>query len=239
MGFGYLLIGYLVTFLFSITAQALQLGFLAMMVGCAAMLFGVYKLMQYCASFRYSSWLLIGMLLLSVYHMIAEMSDAFLLELPFVSEAAQSIVGWVEFLLVMVFHAALLSSIRELAMRVELGSLATSAIRNMILMLAYGIVYLVNGLPFGFSATVRGYFALTLTVLQIVWIFANLFLLLSCNKSICAQGQENPERKRYRWEFLNKLGDSFENNFKRASERTRSEMEEHLKKKQAKKSKKK
>jgi hypothetical protein len=139
----------------------------------------------------------------------------------------------------MVFHAALLSSIRELAMRVELKNLSGFAIRNMVLILTYGILYLVNGLPFGFSETVKGYFALTLTLLQIVWIFANLFLLLSCNKSICAEGQEIPQKKRYRWEFLNKLGDSFEDTFKRASDRTRSEMEEHLKKKQEKKSRKK
>ncbi len=230
MGFGYLLIGYLVTFLFSITAQALQLGFLAMMVGCAAMLFGVYKLKQYCSSFRFSAWTLIAILVISVYHMIAEMSDAFLLELPVVAETVRDIVSWVEFFLTMVFHAALLSSVRELAMRLELKNLSDFAIRNMILILMYGILYLVNGLPFGFSETVRGYFVLTITLLQIIWIFANLFLLLSCNKNICAEGQEIPQKKRYRWEFLNKLGDSFEDNFKRASDRTRSEMEEHLKK---------
>ena len=122
MGFGYLLIGYLITFLLKITAEALQLGFAALLLGYVLMLCGLGRLKHFCRSFFWAEIMLYPLLITVIYHALRTGSELFLWNLPIVSQIMTNAVGWVEFVLLMAFHAALLSAIRELAMRVDLKS---------------------------------------------------------------------------------------------------------------------
>lgn len=234
MGFGYLLLGYLVTFLLKMIASALGVGFAALLVGYGLMAWGLHSLKRYCSFFAYAEWCLIPLFLLAIYRGAEELSELFLWNLPFVSQTVGSVVGWVEFAIIMLFHALLLSAIRELGMQVELNRIASAAVRNMIIVLIYAILYVLCLLPIAALNSVRQYFVLSLNLFNLAWIFCNLFLFLSCAKNICAEGQEDPEPKRYRWNFLNRVGDSFERNFQRASERSRNDVEDYLRKKQEK-----
>ena len=239
MGFGYLLIGYLVAFLLKITAEALQLGFAALLLGYVLMLFGLWRLKRFCRSFFGAELMLYPLLITVVYHALRAGSETFLWNLPIVSAAVTDAVGWVEFILIMAFHAALLSAIRELAMQVELKSTVSAAIRNSILVLLYAILYLVCKLPIGAMDGVRNYFLLSLTLLNLAFVICNLLLLLSCTKNICAKGEEEPAPKEYKWKFLNRIGEAFDQTLQKATDRQKEEIEDHLRRRNEKKKKKK
>ncbi len=232
MGFGYLLLGYLVTFVLKLTASALHLGSLALLVGYGLMLFGLWRLKDYCRSFLWAGGVTCALLLTAVWRALEDLSQIFLWS--FLPHGAETVMAWVEFLLIMLFHAALLSAIRELGMRVELNCISAAAVRNAVILLVYGVVYVLYSLPIPAWDGVRVYFNFSLNLLNLVWIVCNLLLLLSCAKNICPAGQEEPQPKRYRWNVLNRIGDTFSGNMKKAADSNREEIENYLKKRQEK-----
>ncbi len=239
MGFGYLLIGYLVAFLLKMTAQGLHIGFLALFAGYGLMLYGLWHLKRYCGFFVFSEWTLYPLLLTAIYRMLQAFTELFLWKIPLVNATVTTVVDWVEFILYMLFHALLLSAIREIALQVELRSTAMFAVRNSVIVLLYGVVYLVYLLPFAALDTLRPYLNLSAALLNLAWLICNLLLLLSCTKNICAKGDEEITPKRYRWNLLNRIGDRFDATIEGAANRQRGEIEEHLRRRQEKKKKKK
>lgn len=237
MGFGYLLMGYLVSFLLKMTAGALGVGSLLLLLGYGLMWSGLRSLRMFCRSFAYAEWVLYPMVALALYHGAEDLSALLFWELPILA-ATQSAVAWVEFFLIMVFHAALLSAIREIAMEVDLNRIASATVRNMIILALYAVVYILYFVPGLIGDSVRGYLTLSMTLLNLAWIICDLLLLLNCTKSIAPEGQEEIEEKRYKWEFLNRVGDRFSENMKKATESNRDAIEDHLRKKQEKKQKK-
>lgn len=231
MGFGYLFLGYLVTFLLHTVANALGVGSLAMILGCALMWTGLRGLRLFCKGFLWAEWTLYPMLAMGVYRLIGDLSDLFLWDLNFFSKTSAA-TSWIEFFLIMFFHAALLSAIREIGMQVELKKIASAAIRNMIVVFLYAATYVLYWIPNLVSETARSYLTLSITLLNLAWIICDLWLLLTCAKDIVPEGQEEPEIKRYRWEFLNRIGDRFEENMKKAADSNRAAIEENLRKKQ-------
>lgn len=149
--------------------------------------------------------------------------------------SAATVFAWVEFALIMVFHAALLSAVKEIGMQVGLQKISTASIRNMILVALYAVTYAAYWIPGLIGDSAKGYLTLSITLLNLGWIFCNLWLLMTCAKDIVAEGQEEIEPKRYKWEFLNRIGDRFEENMKRAAESNRDAIEEHLRKKRGQK----
>ena len=236
MGFGYLLLGYLTTFLLKMLASALGVGSLALLVGYFLMWTGLRTLRLYCHSFEWAQWVLYPMMATACFGLLGDLAKFFLWNPSFLA-GASAVIAWVDFALIMVYHAALLSAIREIGEQVELTKVSAAAIRNSIIVLLYAVLYLLYFIPGLFPDTVRGYLTLSMTLLNVAWIFCNLWLLLNCTKDIVAQGQEDPEPKRYKWEFLNRMGDQFEENMKKAADSNRDAIEEHLRKKQEKKKK--
>jgi len=232
VGFGYLLLGYLTTFLLKMLASTLGVGSLALLIGYFLMWTGIRTLRLYCRSFEWAEWVLYPMIATAVFGLFRDLSALFLWNVPSL-EGVASVIAWVDFALIMVYHAALLSAIREIGEQVELKKISNTAIRNSVIVLLYAVIYMLYFIPGLFPETARGYLTLSMTLLNIAWIFCNLWLLLNCTKDIVAQGQEDPEPKRYKWEFLNRMGDRFEENMKKAADSNREAIEEHLRKKQA------
>ena len=233
MGFGYLFLGYLVAFLLQGVAGAAGVGALVLLLGYGMMWHGLQSLRRYCRGFSLAEWGIYPLLAVGIYRLAEDLTALFLWNAPFFANA-KTVVDWIEFCLIMIFHAALLSAIREIGMQVELKKITVAAVRNMIIVLLYAVGYTVYWLPGLISDTVRGYLTLSITLLNLAWIFCNLWLLLTCTKDIVAEGQEDPEPKRYKWEFLNRMGDQFAENIKKATDSNREAMEEHLRKKQEK-----
>ena len=230
MGFGYLFLGYLVTFLLHNLAGALGVGSLALLLGGVMMWTGVKNLRLYCKGFAAAEWMLYPLLLLGGYRLVEDLTRLFLWNAPFFDNA-QTTVSWIEFALIMVFHAALLSAVREIGMQVELKKIAAAAIRNMIIVVLYAVTYL---LIYLIGGAVQGYLVLSVTLLNLGWVLCNLWLLMTCTKDIVAAGQEEPEPKQYKWKLLNRLGEQFDENMKKAAESNRAAIEDRLRKKQAK-----
>ena len=232
MGFGYLLIGYLVAFLLHITVGAMGVGALALLFGFGLMWTGLRHLRLFCRSFSYAEWVVYPMLAVGGYRLVEDLASLFLWDVPFFA-SAETAMAWVEFCLIMIFHAALLSAIREIGMQVELKKISVAAIRNLVIVFLYAVIYLLYWIPGLFPDAARSYLTLSLTLLNVAWVVCNLLLLLNCTKDIVAEGQENPEPKRYRWEFLNRVGDQFAENFRKAADSNREAIEERLRKKNA------
>ena len=222
MGFGYLLIGYLITFVLHVTVQALGLGPLGLLVGYGVMFMGLSKLNPFQRAFAVSRWTLIPLACVSLLHLAVAFADVFLFDLPF-RVPIMLAVEWSNFALLIFFNVTLLYGIRMIARDVELPRIATAAVRNSLFVGAYAILYLLGQIP-----TLEAYLVVPAVLTQIVWVFCNLFLILTCAKDICAEGEEEIQPKRYRWELLNKIGDAYEKNRQRSIDRTTREAEEAI-----------
>ncbi len=230
MGFGYLTIGYLVTFVLYLPAQALGVGTLALLIGYGTMLLGLCQLNRFQFRFAYAKWLLLPLIVTALYDCAHSLSELFLWDLPLFQTAVTSVIDWIKFILLILFNFLMLYAIRALAEQVELPRTVMASIRNLVFVALYAVLYLIGNLPIENIKTVQGYLVFPVTLLQMVWIVCNLILLISCAKNICAEGNEEIEPKRYRWEWINRIGDAYENNRQRSIDRLRQETEEKLQK---------
>ena len=230
MGFGYLLIGYLISFVIKLTVSNLGFGGVALLVGYGVMLYGLMQLRLYHRAFVWSEWIILPLAITALYEQLQSLCDMFLWQIPFVNTVTDAVFEWVTFALIMVFHFALLYAIRMIAGEVGLLHIATKAIRNMILMGLYAAVtvayYLSNGGELG------KYLSLSVVLMNVAWVVCNLLLLLSCNKNICRAGDEDQPGKRSRFEWINRVGDAYEMNRQKAIDNTRREAEEVLRRRQ-------
>ena len=58
MGFGYLFVGYLITFVLYLTVQAFGVGGLALLIGYGTMMLGLWELTRYQKAFAWATLLL-------------------------------------------------------------------------------------------------------------------------------------------------------------------------------------
>ena len=233
MGFGWLLLGYIVSFVLNTVAKQLNAGFAAQMIGYLLMLRGLWELRKYRREFRFPLW---GVLLLfpeTVYNALRELGETFLWRIPFVNDTVTQAVGWAEFAVLVLMHLTLYCAVARLGQEVELPRTVKDAVFDGIVCLLYVVLYIVSRLPA--VAPYAGQFAVPLTVYLLFWRVCDIFLLVSCCKNICPEGDEEVAPRKYRWEFLNRLGDSFSANFRRAADSTRNAREESLRRKRERK----
>ncbi len=239
MGFGYLLIGYLVTFLLHLTVDALGFGGFALLLGYGLMFYGLSELNRYQKAFAAARWLLVPLLISAAYEALANLDALFLWKLPIVNPTVNTVYDWTVFVLLFLFNISMLYGIRAIAKDVELPRVEIAAIRNAIFVFIYVVLHLVGNLPIPNLEAIRNYLTLPLLLVQFAWILCNLFLLLSCNKNICPASDVEQTPKRYRWDVLNKIGDTYEANRQRSIERTTREVEEKLRRRKEKREEKK
>ena len=232
MGFGYLLLGYLATFVLYLTANRLGVGAFVLLFGYVLMLWGVLKLEKFEKRFGFAKLLLIPLLLGGVYQAIGEVLALLKISFPlFSSEMATTVYSWCLFLFLMLLQTVLLLSVASIAKGVGLIHISSKALRNLIFLGLYVLLYLLCNLPFAWVEAAKPYLIPPTVICQLLLIGLNLVLFLSCMKNIAPAGEEDPEPKRYRWEFLNKVGDAFERNRREAAESGRAYAEEKLRKK--------
>lgn len=230
MGFGYLFLGYLVTFVLYLTIQALGFGGFGLLIGYGLMLCGARCLYRYQRAFAYAKWALIPLLVTAVYESARNLAELFLWNTSLFDGVWRTVYSWAVFLLLLFFNLAMLYGIRSLARDVGLPRIVSAAIRNSIFVVLYGVLYLVGNFPVFTTEQVRAYLGLPMVLTQMVFVFCNLFLILTCAKDICPEGEEDQAPKRYRWEWLNRVGDTYERTRKRTEERTKEDLEAVLRK---------
>lgn len=222
MGFGYLFLGYLVSFLLYMTVQALGIGSLALLTGYGLMFYGLYLLRRFHGAFAAAEWLTLPLALTALYRLAVDIDGLFLLGLPIGGVVAET-VGWIMFLSLIVFQLAMLYGIRMLAGEIGLTRTVSATVRNSIFVLVYAALYLCGSLPI--AEEIRKYLTLSVTALNIVFVVCNLALLVSCMKNICREGDEEIEPKRSRFEWVNRMSDTYERSRKNLKEQMRGEGE--------------
>ena len=229
MGFGYLAIGYLVTFILFIPAYGLGVGGLALLIGYGIMFLGLSRLLTFHRAFALAKWIQIPLIVTALYASVHSLATLFGWDISlFDNETVNTVMEWCEFALQVFFNLAVLHGIREIAKEVELPRISSAALRNMIFVCGYAILYIIGKIPM----EAMGYLSLSITIVKLVWILCNLFLMITCAKDICSADDAEQEPKRYRWELLNRIGDAYERNRTNALNKVRDETEERLRKKQ-------
>ena len=239
MGFGYLLLGYLTAFLLKLTANGIGIGAAALVLGYALMAVGLFKLRLFHRSFTFALWSLLPLSLLAVYEFAKMLCDLLLWEPVWINGTVTNVISWLTLFFILLFHATLLAAIRGIAMDVGLPKLAAAAVRNLLFFGLYTVFYVLIRIPAAGLDHARPYLILCATIVNVTCLFLNLLLLLSCMKNICPAGEDEPPKHRYKWNFLNRLGDKYAEMQKRAADTQRREMEERLLRRQEKKERKK
>ncbi|MBE6627390.1 MAG: PRKR-interacting protein 1 [Ruminococcaceae bacterium] len=238
MGFGYVFIGYLTAFLLENTVKGLGVNGAAALIGYMAMFLGLLTLSLYHSDFKVAKWSLIPMMIISAYKLLISLSELLTFEIGMLAhETVRTYVDWGEFFLVMLFQIALLYGIRMISESVGLKLITIKATRNSLFVALYAVAYVISKLMTEGDAV--KYLALSMTVLQLVYMVLNLLLIANCAKDICPAGEEDQPIKRSRFALINKIGDAYERNQQRAVENTMREAEEKLRKRQEARNKKK
>lgn len=206
MGFGYLLAGYLLSFV-----SVIGLGdyiFAGMLVGGILMLIGLLELRKYDPVFLYPIIFCGSILLCSLawggvfcYSAIVNAS-----EFPPQIES-KWIFSAVKAVLYLLFDLTLLYSIADLSRRVEYPDTREKAFRNMIYVGVYNVFQLITFLPFVTSMAEddRGALMTLLMFVNLAYTLMNVFLIFKCYAMICPAGQEDVPRRKSRFAFVNKM----------------------------------
>ena len=199
MGFGYLLIGYIITFLFSLS----NVYFFADIIGSVLMMIGLSKLAGHGKNFLRAMQVDIVFLLLCFTRALLMMlrvitGEGFLATALAVGIAA---VG-------LVLQFFIFAGIHYLAMEVELEKEAARAKRSIFLVVTYYLFHmavLLIGPALG--NTVGNIAALCVVLYGLAAMLYSIFLLHSCYCRICLKGQEHGERTPSKHEWINRLNE--------------------------------
>ena len=239
MGFGSLFLGYLTAFVLSITVGKLGFGGLALLLGYALMLYGLMELNRYQRAFAIAKWLTLPLMLTALYDLLCALDELFLWQLPIAGGVFETVMQWSVLFLVIVFHLAFLHGIRMLAVEVGLLHIATKAIRNMLLVGLYALIYTAGSIPTVQASAAYPYLTFAVNLLNLVYVICNLLLLISCNKNICPEGDEDQPARPSRFAWVNKMSDAYERNRQKSIQNTTEQVEGYLRRRNERKKRKK
>ncbi len=217
MGFGYLLIGYIFAFAFSLA----NVYFFLDIIGASVMLVGLSKLAPHGKNFARAMLLDIVYLFLCLIRTLLPMLGII---------AADSVwlyaLGVLITLVSLVLQFFILAAIYYIAETVSLENEMTKARRNIKLLLFYGIPY-IGCLLCSLLKINLGIFGSVLFVSVIVFgyvvLFLNGVLIHSCYCRICLAGQESGARPKSRIAWLNKFYEKTDSMFDNAYLRPKKE----------------
>ena len=208
MGFGNLLIGYLITYVISITAGALGVGSLALMIGAVLMFFGIRSLCRFNTSFVFAKWLVCGVFAIALLRLWQDFFSAWFSVGESVNAILSAILTWASFAVTLLFHFALLYAIRVLSLEVELSKLSSHAMYNTLGVGIWGVLFLFCNMP-ATGKDLLPYLSMSMGLFNLAYLVSNAVLLLRCAKNICAEGDEEVAPKPSRFAWINRINDSY------------------------------
>ncbi len=196
MGFGYLLIGYIVAFLFSIS----NIYFFADVIGGVVMLIAFTKLGWHQKNFLRALWADMVYLLLCF-------ARAVLMLLRVIeSDSAPATAASVAILLSsLVLHVFLLAGIYHLAVKVEVEKEARRARRNLLLIFTYyPMVIILSLLSPWIPEKAAPWLSLAVFLYGAFVVLSNTYLIYCCYCRIVVRGEEQKETPPSRFAWLNR-----------------------------------
>lgn len=224
MGFGYLLIGYLITFFIWLTVQAFHVGSFALLLGYGLMLYGLSMLNHYHGAFAFPRCVAAIQLLPSLWFAVIDVSTLLEIALPTrLANDVNTVVTGVAFALEALFLLSMLYAIRALAETIELKSISLAAVRNAIFVAVHVVLSIVADLPALHG--VKQYLTVSRFLVELVVIVSIALLLLSCAKNICREGDEEVTPKRSRFGWINRMTDAYERTHTKLNEQAKADGE--------------
>ena len=241
MGFGYLLLGYVVTFIISLTAGAMGVGSLALFIGGAFLFAGLRGLCRFSTAFLPAAWLTFGVFAWGLCRLWQDASGWFAWQNP-IEGVMTSVITWGSFAVTLLFHFAMLYAVRMLAMELELKKISSHAVYNTIGVGIWGALSLLCNMP-SVGEAVLPYLSFSVGLFNLTYLISDIVLLVRCAKNICAEGDEEVAPKPSRFAFINRMSESYSQTMEKLRSNSRADGEairrRHLEKKQQKNNKKK
>jgi len=204
MGFGLLTLGYVFTFILSLTS----FGYIPRLIGYIIIIVALEKLHYYEKTFRYTQLAIIPLICVSLYQGVTDILIRIgEISVGVVSESTALITNSA---FLMLFHVLLLLSIYYIGKDTELVKIKNASIRNLIIMSVYACLFVFMRLPISLTEKYMRYFSINALILQLIWTVLNIILMLSCAKNICPEGEEDIPIKKSKFGFVNNFRDKLE-----------------------------
>ena len=198
MGWGLLFFGYFLEFILGINSMFAPFVYL---IGFALIAVGANALSRYCNLFGRVKWCALAMMIVSIWRTYAGLDELFSLGLPFVTQTAATVISWLYFLGMTLFHIFLALAVKELALRVNENKNAVRALRNLVMYGLYALAYLLAN-----TLTVVKPLVPIVLLLWPVWAICNCVMLYSCYMHIMpANEDEQAARPPSRFAFVNRF----------------------------------
>ena len=222
MGFGYLLLGYLITYVISMTAGSLGVGSLTLLGGGALMFFGLRGLCRFNTSFVPAKWLTLGIGALGFVRLWQDFFSAWFLTNQAVAATVSTVLTWASFAITLIFHFAMLYAIRVLALEVELKKLSSHAMYNTLAVGIWGALFLLCNMP-SIGDKILPYLSFSMGLFNLTYLISNIVLLLRCAKNICAEGDEEVAPRPSRFAWVNRLSESYSQTMDKLKQNSRAD----------------
>lgn len=227
MGFGLLLIGYILAFTAKVGLGPYH--FAGMALGGFLAFRGISELKKYSPVFLYAQIMNVALLLCSFFKTILWVDESFALGLGLYSSDISVIYQFVEFAIMLLFDIAMLYGIADISRRVDFPETKNKAFRNMLFVGIYHIYQILM-----FTSIANDILMSFLPFIHFIYTALNAILIFKCYAMICPVGDEDMPRKPSRFEFINKIRAERDAKEEKALEETRQYFENRKKKKKKK-----
>lgn len=212
MGYGLVLIGYLLTFFTSLTLY----GWMTRLLGYLVMAYGFYKLKDYFPSYKLSLFSLLAIFLVGLGEAGCEMVK--MIGSPEAAvDQVKNIICYTRDGMLYVFHIFFLISTSIAFGVVGMNEKKVSAVTDICAVTVGYVFYILSALGI-VEANVT-------LVVQLVWSVMVAILILGCYMRICPEGDEDMPRRESKIPFINKFSEALEKREREAVERTKREIE--------------
>lgn len=201
MGFGWLFIGYVMSYMMNFTKYSHGI----VLLGCLLMWHGISMLRRHNEKFIYASYPLLAFATVKLYMSCALANELFDMGLSIFTGTVYTIFEVIEYLSCAVFHIFLLLAVKSIASDLELSKQSNAAQRNMVITTMYYLLALVWMLPLNMPNDVRSGVLMFLLLARLLWAILDLVLIYSCYMYICPAGDEDMPLKKSRFAFVNRF----------------------------------
>ena len=198
MGFGTLFFGYFIMFAFSLS----QVYFFADIIGAGITLYAFSKLSEYNRYFVAAMWACLAFLGLCAVH-----AASLMFELYDPAGNVALAVNVAKSAAACAMHVPMFLGTRGISVGADAVKLVRTSERNLTLTMVYYVLYFAVLVLSPLMAGATQYVSTIVYLYHVVCIFLNIVLLYKCFGILCPAEEDETEKKRSRFAFINKISD--------------------------------